>query len=66
VRRAGSRRAKIVADTSKFATLLTRLARVQKAEIDEQERNEARKFKARKTHKAYAKPGQIASARPQK
>ena len=38
-------------DGTGFVKLLTRLARVQKAEIDEQ---------ARKTHKAYAKPGQIA------
>ena len=42
-----------------FTRLLTKLARVPKAEIDEQERKEAKKFKARKTHKAYAKPGQI-------
>ena len=45
---------------SKFTALLTKLARVPKQEIDEQERKEAKKFKARKTHKAYAKPGQIA------
>ena len=48
-------------DTSKFTVLLTRLVRVPKAEIDEQQRKEARKFKARKTHQAYAKPGQIAA-----
>ena len=50
-----------MAEPSKFTGLLTRLARVPKAEIDEQERKEAKKFKARKTHKAYAKPGQIAA-----
>ena len=48
-----------MAETSKFKALLTKLARVPKQEIDEQERKEAKKFKARKTHKAYAKPGQI-------
>ena len=46
---------------SAFVSLLTKLARVPKAEIDEQEKKEAKKFKARKTHKAYAKPGRIAS-----
>ncbi len=44
---------------SGFTDLLTRLAHVPKHEIDEQEEKEKRKFKARKTHKAYAKPGQI-------
>ena len=47
--------------TSSFADLLTRLARVPKKEIDEQEGKEKRKFKARKTHKAYAKSGRIVS-----
>ena len=46
---------------SSFADLLTRLAHVPKHEIDEQEEKEKRKFKARKTHKAYAKAGQIAT-----
>ena len=41
--------------------LLARLVQVPKAEIDEQERKEAKKFKARKTHKAYAKAGRIVS-----
>ena len=50
---------------SGFTDLLTRLAHVPKHEIDEQEEKEKRKFKARKTHKAYAKSGQIA-AEPQK
>ena len=49
--------------TNGFADLLTRLARVPKHEIDEQEKKETRKFKARKTHKAYAKPGRIAAPR---
>ena len=53
-----------MAETSKFAALLTKLARVPKEEIDEQEKKETRKFKARKTHKAYAKAGQIVSHRP--
>ena len=53
-----------MAEQSKFAALLARLVRVPKSEIDEQDRKEARKFKARTTHKAYAKPGKIA-AQPQ-
>ena len=45
----------------KFIDLLARLVRVPKSEIEEQDRRESRKFKTRTTHKAYAKPGQIAA-----
>ena len=41
---------------------MVKLARVPKSEIDEQERKSARNFKARKTRRAYAKPGQIVTA----
>ena len=53
-------------ERSPFAALLTKLAHVPKHEIDEQEKKEKRKPKARKTHKAYAKAGQIASSREHK
>ena len=39
--------------------ILARLARVPKAEIDEQVKKSDRNFKRRTTHQAYAKSGRI-------
>lgn len=47
-----------------FSSLLSRLARVPKHEVDEEEAREARNDARRKTPKPAAKPGQIVPTEP--
>ncbi len=52
-----------MSDRGAFSTLLTKLARVPKAEIDAEEKREQRNKDRRKTPKPAAKPGQIVQAK---
>jgi hypothetical protein len=48
-----------MSEASRFSELLTKLARVPKAEIDAEEKREQRNKDRRKTPKPAAKPGRI-------
>ncbi len=51
-----------MSEANRFSTLLTKLARVPKAEIDAEEKREQRNKDRRKTPKPAAKRGQIVPA----
>ena len=52
-----------MSESGRFSELLTKLARVPKAEIDAEEKREQRNKDRRKTPKPAARPGQIVPAK---